>query len=178
MQMRCVVTDSAGQTVTFGIGAVKVIWDLQNSSDILSFRSKERVSELNIGPTGMAGENAALEMFLQNGFELVARNYQTKYGEIDLIVKDKKYLVFAEVKTRTNASAMSGCYAVNHKKKQKLIKTFFVYLKTHHIDLQPRIDVIDIRGHWTVLEEKECFIADKLHWFKNAITSNDYDGNW
>ena len=133
---------------------------------------------MNIGPTGRAGENAALEMFLKNGFELVARNYQTKYGEIDLIVKDKKYLVFAEVKTRTNASLMSGCYAVNFKKKQRLIKTFFVYLKTHHNSLQPRIDVIDIRGHWIVLDEKEDFIVDKLHWFKNAITSNDYEGNW
>lgn len=117
-------------------------------------------------------------MFLKNGFELVARNYQTKYGEIDLIVKDKKYLVFAEVKTRTNASSMSGCYAVNFRKKQKLIKTFFVYLKTHHNNLQPRIDVIDIRGHWIVVDEKEDFIVDKLHWFKNAVTSNDYDGNW
>ena len=133
---------------------------------------------MNIGPTGRAGENAALEMFLKNGFELVARNYQTKYGEIDLIVKDKKYLVFAEVKTRTNASSMSGCYAVNFRKKQKLIKTFFVYLKTHHNNLQPRIDVIDIRGHWIVVDEKEDFFVDKLPWFKNAVTSNDYDGNW
>ena len=64
------------------------------------------------------------------------------------------------------------------RKKQKLIKTFFVYLKTHHNNLQPRIDVIDIRGHWIVVDEKEDFIVDKLHWFKNAITSNDYEGNW
>ena len=47
---------------------------------------------MNIGPTGGAGEDAALEMLLKNGFELVARNYHTKFGEIDLIVKNVSQL--------------------------------------------------------------------------------------
>ena len=49
---------------------------------------------MNIGPTGGAGEDAALEMLLKNGFELVARNYHTKFGEIDLIVKNEKMLLY------------------------------------------------------------------------------------
>ena len=131
---------------------------------------------MNIGATGSAGENAALAMLLKNGFELVARNYQTKYGEIDLIVKNERFLVFAEVKTRTKASRYKGYVAVTSEKKQRIIKTVLLFLKENHFSLQPRIDVIDIEGHWFVMEEKEQFAVDKMHWFKNAVTAGDYNG--
>ena len=131
---------------------------------------------MNIGATGGAGEDAALEMFIQNGFALVERNYQTRYGEIDLIVKNERFLVFAEVKTRTNASWYRGCAAVTSQKKQKIIRTALLYLKENALPLQPRIDVIEIDGHWFVADGKEQFAVDHLHWYKNAITANDYNG--
>ncbi len=131
---------------------------------------------LNIGATGKAGEDAALDMLLRNGFALVERNYQTRYGEIDLIVRNDKYLVFVEVKTRTKASWYRGYTAVTFSKKQKIIKTVLLYLRENRLHLQPRIDVIDIEGAWFVADEKEQFAVDKLHWYKNAITAHDYDG--
>ena len=131
---------------------------------------------MNIGATGRAGEDAALAMYLKNGFTLVARNYQTKYGEIDLIVKNEKSLVFAEVKTRTKASRFKGVVAVNHSKKQKLFKTAFLFLKENKYALAPRFDVIDIEGSWWVVDGREEFTVDTLHWYKNALTMNDYDG--
>ena len=131
---------------------------------------------MNIGATGGAGEDAALEMYLQNGFALVERNYQTKYGEIDLIVKNERFIVFAEVKTRTKASWYKGYAAVTLQKKQKLLKTVIMYLKENKLSLQPRIDVIDIEGHWLVADEKEQFAVDRMNWFKNAVTAGDYKG--
>ncbi len=131
---------------------------------------------MNIGPTGRAGEDAALELLLRNGFEFVARNYQRQCGEIDIIVKNDKYIVFAEVKTRTKASRYSGYYAVTRQKKQKIVKTAFLYMKEYKPLLRPRIDVIDIEGHWLVVDEKEQFAVDKLRWYKNAITASDFDG--
>lgn len=131
---------------------------------------------MNIGATGGAGEDAALEMFIQNGFALVERNYQTRYGEIDLIVKNEKFLVFAEVKTRTSASWYKGYAAVTSSKKQKIIRSAILFLRENQLKLQPRIDVIDIEGHWFVADEKEQFAVDKLRWYKNAITANDYRG--
>lgn len=49
---------------------------------------------------GRLGEDLALKHFRALGFEPVARNHRTRYGEIDLIVCDGRVLVFAEVKTR------------------------------------------------------------------------------
>lgn len=131
---------------------------------------------MNIGATGRAGEDAALDMFLQNGFELVARNYQTRYGEIDLIVKNSQYIIFAEVKTRTKASRYKGYSAVTYQKKQKIIKTALLFLKENRYALQPRIDVVDIEGTWFVADRKEQFAVDHIHWYKNAITAADYSG--
>ncbi|MBQ9902893.1 MAG: YraN family protein [Clostridia bacterium] len=131
---------------------------------------------MNIGATGGVGEDAALEMLLKNGFELVVRNYQTKYGEIDLIVKNERFLVFVEVKTRTKASRYKGFVAVTNEKKQKIFKTAFTFLRDNNLRLQPRIDVIDVEGHWFVMDEREQFAVDDLRWYKNAITSNDYNG--
>ncbi len=131
---------------------------------------------MNIGATGSAGENAALQMYLSKGFELVARNYQTRYGEIDIIVRNDRFLVFVEVKTRTRASYYKGYAAVNHSKKQKLFKTAFTFLKENKFKLQPRFDVVDILGHWLVVEDKEEFAVDQLNWYQNAITASDYDG--
>ncbi len=138
--------------------------------------TEQEVDTVNLGPTGRAGEDAALEMLLKNGFELVARNYQTPYGEIDLIVRDDRYVVFVEVKTRTGVSRGSGYRAVNFRKKQKLFKTALLFLRENELTLQPRFDLIDIEGHWFVAEEKEQFAVDKMRWFKNAITAADYGG--
>ena len=131
---------------------------------------------MNIGPTGSAGEDAALGMLLKNGFELVARNYHTRYGEIDLIVKNEKLLLFVEVKTRTKASWYKGYVAVTHKKKQRIIKTALLFLRENHFGLAMRFDVIDIEGHWLIVDEKEEFAVDEMRWYKNAITNADYDG--
>ena len=131
---------------------------------------------MNIGATGGAGEDAALKMLLEKGYELVARNYQTKHGEIDLIVKNERFLVFVEVKTRTKASRYKGFTAVTSEKKQKIFKTAILFLRETKLKLQPRIDVIDVEGHWFVMDGKEQFAVDGLRWYRNAVTSDDYDG--
>ena len=52
--------------------------------------------------TGGAGEHAAERYLLEKGYEYVARNFSTRLGEIDLILRDKADLVFVEVKTKTS----------------------------------------------------------------------------
>jgi putative endonuclease len=49
---------------------------------------------------GAAGEQAAAEMLASLGYEIVERNFRTRYGELDLIVADEQSIVFCEVKTR------------------------------------------------------------------------------
>ena len=49
---------------------------------------------------GSAGEDLAAEHFERLGFEVLARNHRTRFGELDLVAYDGETLVFAEVKTR------------------------------------------------------------------------------
>ena len=50
--------------------------------------------------TGALGESLALRYFLDRGYDLVERNYRTRHGEIDLILRGRDVLVFVEVKAR------------------------------------------------------------------------------
>ncbi len=50
--------------------------------------------------TGMLGESIALRYLVDKGYEVVERNYRTRYGEIDLILRGAQALVFVEVKAR------------------------------------------------------------------------------
>ena len=131
---------------------------------------------MNIGATGRAGEKAALAHYLRRGYELIERNYQTRYGEIDLIMRNEDFLAFVEVKTRTSASRMSGVMAMTRSKKQKIFKSALLYRQSVHLDLQPRFDVVDITGHWIVVDDAEQFQADRITVYENAFGSEVYDG--
>jgi putative endonuclease len=49
---------------------------------------------------GRIGEQLAAEHFGRLGYDVLARNHQTRYGELDLVLSDGRTLVFCEVKTR------------------------------------------------------------------------------
>lgn len=131
---------------------------------------------MNIGATGGAGEDAALKRYEENGFTLVERNFQTRYGEIDLIVKNDRILAFVEVKTRTPNSRMGGIASMNRTKMCKIFKTALIYMQSVKFDLQPRFDVVDIVGQWIVQDDKEIFYVDKMTIYDNAFGSEVYNG--
>ena len=95
--------------------------------------------------TGLAGQEAA-EKFLQNkGYEVLARNYRVKTGEIDLILRDGTYIVFAEVKFRKSLEYGFPREAVNHIKQQRIIKTALHYLTRYNLtENDIRFDVIEV----------------------------------
>jgi len=51
--------------------------------------------------TGNRGEAAAGELLQSKGYEILERNYRSKWGEVDIIAKFREYRVFVEVKTKT-----------------------------------------------------------------------------
>ena len=93
---------------------------------------------------GKWGEAVALEFLKKKKYSAVAMGYRSRFGEIDLIVKDREFIVFVEVKTRKNADfALAREYVV--KSKQRKIKsTAKLWLVCHETRLQPRFDVIEI----------------------------------
>jgi len=93
---------------------------------------------------GAWGEERAAEFLRQKHYTLVAAGYYCKFGEIDLIVKDRKYLVFVEVKLRKNAKFARALEHVDRKKQDRLRTTASMYLAENPTRLQPRFDVIEI----------------------------------
>lgn len=77
-------------------------------------------------------------------YTLLEANYSSRYGEIDLIVKNKKYICFVEVKQRDVNSIASPGEFVDFGKQQRIITTAQLYLASINTNLQPRFDVIEI----------------------------------
>ena len=82
----------------------------------------------------------------KKGYTLLAANYRTRFGEIDIIAADKKYIAFVEVKLRSGAAIYTPEEAVTPLKQQKIVKAAMQYLQLHPSELQPRFDVIEIYG--------------------------------
>ena len=94
--------------------------------------------------TGAWGEALAAEYLKKKRFSLVASGYRSRFGEIDLIVKNKQYLVFVEVKLRRSDRFAQGREFVDYHKQNRLRITASFYLAQNPTELQPRFDVIEI----------------------------------
>ena len=94
--------------------------------------------------SGAWGEALAAEYLRKKRYKLVAAGYHCRFGEIDLIVRDKEYLVFVEVKLRRSHSFAQAMEYVDRRKQQRIRTTASLYLAEHPTSLQPRFDVIEI----------------------------------
>ena len=93
---------------------------------------------------GAWGEDQAV-LFLQRlGFKIVARNFMTPVGEVDIIARTKKELVFIEVKTRRSNAYGTPAEAVGPRKQRQIIRAAQWYLVDQKSRLQPRFDVIGV----------------------------------
>lgn len=108
--------------------------------------------------SGAWGEAVAAEYLRKKRYEIVAAGYHCRFGEIDLIVKDRKFLVFVEVKLRKSAAFARAMEYVDRAKQDRIRITASMYLSQNPTRLQPRFDVIEIyapRG--TSTEKPEIF---------------------
>ena len=93
---------------------------------------------------GAWGEAQAAEYLRKKRYELLAAGYRSRFGEIDLIVRDRKFLVFVEVKLRKSGDFAKAMEYVDHRKQDKIRVTASMYLSQNPTKLQPRFDVIEI----------------------------------
>ena len=93
---------------------------------------------------GAWGEATAAEYLRSKRYKLVAAGYRCRFGEIDLIVQDRKYLVFVEVKLRKSADFAAAREYVDRNKQDRIRMTASMYLSMNPTKLQPRFDVIEI----------------------------------
>lgn len=93
---------------------------------------------------GRFGEQAAAEYLKKKHYQIIGLNYSCRFGEIDIIAENKKYIVFAEVKLRKSDEFAEAKEFVTFSKQEKIIKTASLWLSTNETELQPRFDVIEI----------------------------------
>lgn len=94
---------------------------------------------------GKSGEDIATKYLEELGYTIIERNFVAMQGEIDIVARDKKELVFIEVKTRTSKEFGRPVDAVNISKQKHLISTVKYYLYSKHLENEfVRIDVIEV----------------------------------
>ena len=93
---------------------------------------------------GALGEQLAEEFLTAHGYQITARNFRTRFGEIDRIAEKGGFVVFVEVKLRKGTRFGAACEAVGSAKQKKLILAAEEWMSTHPTGLQPRFDVIEV----------------------------------
>ena len=93
---------------------------------------------------GKWGEGLAAEYLRKKRYEIIAANYHTRFGEIDLIAINKKTIAFVEVKLRKSDAFGRASEFVGSEKQRKIETSAKLWLSQNPTKLQPRFDVIEI----------------------------------
>lgn len=111
---------------------------------------------------GAAAEELACRYLSARGLQLVSRNFSCRFGEIDLIMRDRGDLVFVEVRYRRNASFGSAAASIDWRKQDKLVHTANYYLQTKCPKGVPpcRFDVVAVSDN---------IGTPAIEWLRNAI---------
>lgn len=104
-------------------------------------------------------EKKAVEYLRQQGFSVLEQNFYSRSGEIDIIARDGRYLVFVEVKYRSSTFCGDPLEAVNAKKQKRICRTAFYFCVSHgYWDTTPcRFDVIAMLGENEIVHIKDAF---------------------
>ena len=93
---------------------------------------------------GRWGETHAAEYLRKKRYKLLAMGYTTRFGEVDIIAENRKFIVFAEVKLRKNADFGAAKDFVDNRKQKRIMVAASLYLQSYRGNKQPRFDVIEI----------------------------------
>ena len=130
-------------------------------------RTSDAVADLvkndpNTRSAGARYEAIALDHLQDAGLELIARNYHCRYGEIDLVMRERDMIVFVEVRFRRAGHFGDGIDSVNAGKRAKLIRTASAFLAEH-----PRL--ADATCRFDVLAISDDSHAPSPDWRRNAF---------
>ena len=105
---------------------------------------------------GQKGEDLAAEYLKKAGYKILFRNWKWGKHEIDIIAEKKDFVVFTEVKTRTEDYQMHPVSAVTNEKQKSIIMAADGYIKRFNVDKDSRFDVI------TIIKKGEEFEIDHI----------------
>ncbi|SDL97889.1 YraN family protein [Halarsenatibacter silvermanii] len=97
---------------------------------------------------GEIGEKQAAEYLKEKGHFILATNFTTRLGEIDIVTKSGEDLVFVEVRTALSDKYGPPQYSITAAKKQRIRKVARLYMSRRAKDVSCRFDVITLTGDW------------------------------
>ena len=113
---------------------------------------------------GAQAEMTAEKFLLAQGLQLIGRNYYCRFGEVDLVMRDRNYLVFVEVRYRSSNRYGGALDSIEQRKQARLVRTARHYLAYQARDSNAlcRFDVIAVStAHFGI------------QWVKNAFVPSD-----
>lgn len=114
--------------------------------------------------TGRWGEALAADYLRRKRYTLVAAGFSCRMGEIDLIVQNRKFIVFVEVKLRKSDAFARAADFVDLRKQARIKTTASFWLSRNETDRQPRFDVIEIYAPEGMATQKP-----KINWIEDAF---------
>lgn len=93
---------------------------------------------------GAFGEDTACEYLKKHRYKIIGRNFTSRFGELDIIARDRKFIVFAEVKLRRDKSHGEAREFVTSAKQRRVIHAAEYWLLQNPTKLQPRFDVLEV----------------------------------
>lgn len=106
---------------------------------------------------GEKSEQLACQFLLNQGLQLVEKNFQCKSGELDLIMKDAETLVIVEVRYRKSNKYGGALESISRKKQSRIIAATKYYLSVNSMDSLIRFDVVAMSGD------------TDINWIQNAF---------
>lgn len=97
---------------------------------------------------GIIGEELSVRYLVGQGYHILDRNFRTKFGELDIIARKDKLILFIEVKTRTSNTYGIPSESIHFKKQKtirKLSQQYILQKKLNDEDLIYRYDAIEVR---------------------------------
>lgn len=109
------------------------------------------------------GEQQAKAYLERQGLSIIAQNYHTRYGEIDMIAADAAYIIFVEVKMRKSKRFALAREHVTLQKQQKILLAAQGFMLEKPDTRQPRFDVLEVYG------DAEKDRLDEIIWLQDAF---------
>lgn len=125
---------------------------------------------MNKKSLGNKGEDFAAEYYRKLGFTVSARNYSCRGGEIDIIAENGEYIIFVEVKARSENALYSPSEAVDLRKQKRLSIAAMKYLAENESEKQPQFDVFEVYA-----QNGRIYKVNRI---ENAFEAFDFGGRY